>query len=60
MREGATSRARSVLDARRDQMDTMARVLLERETVEGAAVEALLDGRWAEYEAGEKDEEPQR
>ena len=53
-------RARSVLDARRDQMDTMARVLLERETVEGAAVEALLDGRWAEYEAGEKDEEPQR
>ena len=53
-------RARSVLDARRDQMDTMVRVLLERETVEGAAVEALLDGRWEEYEAGEKDEEPQR
>ena len=47
-------RAREVLEARRDQMDTMARVLLERETVEGAAVEALLDGRWDEYVAAEK------
>ena len=61
MREGH-DRARSVLDARRDQMDTMARVLLERETVEGEAVEALLDGRWAEYAAAEaeKDDKPQR
>ena len=50
-------RAREVLEARRDQMDTMARVLLERETVEGAAVEALLDGRWDEYVAAEKDVE---
>ena len=50
-------RAREVLEARRDQMDTMARVLLERETVEGAAVEALLDGRWDEYVAAEKDDE---
>ena len=44
-------RARKVLDARRAQMETMARVLLERETVEGKAVEALLDGRWDEYVA---------
>ena len=50
-------RAREVLEARRDQMDTMARVLLEREAVEGAAVEALLDGRWDEYVAAEKDDE---
>ena len=56
MREGH-GRAREVLAGRRDQMDTMARVLLERETVEGDAVEALLDGRWDEYAAGEKNDE---
>ena len=49
-------RAREVLGARRDQMDTMARVLLERETVEGDAVGALLDGRWDEYVASEQDD----
>ena len=54
MREGH-ERAREVLGARRDQMDTMARVLLERETVEGDAVNALLDGRWDEYTAAEED-----
>jgi cell division protease FtsH len=46
---GAHERARTVLEARRAQMDTMARVLLERETVEGEAVAALLDGTWDEY-----------
>ena len=56
MREGH-GRAREVLSERRDQMDTMARVLLERETVEGAAVDALLEGRWDEYTAGEKNDE---
>ena len=56
MREGH-ERAREVLGTRRDQMDTMARVLLERETVEGAAVDALLEGRWDKYAAGEKDDE---
>ncbi|WP_455139054.1 ATP-dependent zinc metalloprotease FtsH [Thermophilibacter sp.] len=53
MREGH-ARARSVLDARRAQMDTMAHVLLERETVEGEAVNALLDDRWDEYASGER------
>ena len=48
MRE-AHARAREVLEARRDQMDTMANVLLARETVEGEAVEALLDGKWDAY-----------
>ena len=57
MRE-AHERARDVLGARRDQMDTMAAVLLERETVEGAAVGALLDGKWDEFVAGEKNDEP--
>ena len=50
------ARAREALDARRDQMDTMARVLLERETVEGAAVDALLGDRWDEYVATEKND----
>ena len=52
MREGH-ERARKVLGERRDQMDTMARVLLERETVEGATVDALLEGRWDEFAAAE-------
>ena len=52
MRE-AHDRARQVLAARRGQMDTMARVLLERETVEGDAVTALLDGTWEEYAASQ-------
>ena len=52
MREGH-GRARSVLDERRRQMGTMARVLLERETVEGEAVDALLEDRWDEYASGD-------
>ena len=48
MRE-AHERARAILDARRDQLDLMARVLLERETVEGDAVRALLDNEWDSY-----------
>ena len=32
-------------------METMAEVLLQRETVEGEAVNALLDGTWDEYVA---------
>ena len=55
MREGH-GRARAVLDERRGQMDTMARVLLERETVEGEAVDALLEDRWGEYVTDEKGE----
>ena len=55
MREGH-GRARTVLDERRGQMGTMARVLLERETVEGEAVDALLEDRWGEYVADEKGE----
>jgi len=49
----AHQRAREILEARRGQMATMAEVLLERETVEGAEVEALLDDRWEEYLAGQ-------
>ncbi len=45
----AHDRAHAILEAHRDQMDLMASVLLERETVEGEACQALLDNRWSEY-----------
>jgi cell division protease FtsH len=48
MREGH-KRAHDVLFERQDQMRTMVSVLLERETVEGDIVNALLDGTWDEY-----------
>ena len=48
MRE-AHERAVQIISERRDQMDLMARVLLERETVEGEAVTALLDNEWDAY-----------
>ena len=48
MRE-AHRRAEAILSARRDQLDLMAEVLLERETVEGDAVEALLNNEWDTY-----------
>ena len=40
---------RDSLSARRDQLDLMAKVLLERETVEGEAVDALLNNEWDAY-----------
>ena len=55
MRE-AHDRARKVLSARGDQMRTMAKVLLELETVEGPAVDALLDGTWDQYVAEHPEE----
>ncbi len=42
-------RAREILTDRREQLDLMAAVLLERETVDKDELEALLDGRWDEY-----------
>ena len=41
--------AHEILGAHKEQMDLMAKVLLERETVEGEACQALLDGKWDEY-----------
>ena len=38
-----------ILSEHREQLELMAKVLLERETVEGKAVEALLDDKWDEY-----------
>lgn len=56
----AHDRAESILSAHRDQMDLMASVLLERETVDGDACQALLDNRWDEYLQQEKKEAEQR
>ena len=45
----AHDRAVEILSSKRDQMDLMASVLLERETVDGEACQALLNNQWAEY-----------
>lgn len=48
MRE-AHDRAHKILTENAAQMDLMASVLLQRETVEGEACQALLDNKWQEY-----------
>lgn len=48
MRE-AHERAHAILSERRPQLDLMVSVLLERETVEGEAVKALLNNEWEAY-----------
>ena len=48
MRE-AHERAERILADRRDQLELMKSVLLERETIEGDAVTALLDNTWDAY-----------
>ncbi|MCL2826412.1 MAG: ATP-dependent metallopeptidase FtsH/Yme1/Tma family protein, partial [Eggerthellaceae bacterium] len=45
----AHDRAYKILDENREQIKLMASVLLERETVEGEACEALLDNKWDDY-----------
>jgi cell division protease FtsH len=53
--------ARRILTERREQLDLMAQVLIERETVDKAELEALLENRWDEFlaeEAAAKDAEP--
>ena len=52
----AHDRAVEILSARRDQMDLMAAVLLERETIDGEACTALLDNRWDEHLQKEQEE----
>ncbi len=51
----AHDRAYEILASHAEQMHLMASVLLERETVEGEACEALLDNRWDDYLAHEGD-----
>ena len=52
----AHATARRILTENADQMRLMAKVLLERETVDGAAAQALLDNRWEAYLATEEEE----
>ena len=52
----AYERTRKILSEHADQMHLMAKVLLERETVEGKAVKALLDDHWDEYVAHEDED----
>ncbi len=51
----AHDRAHKILSDHADQMNLMASVLLERETVEGEACDALLDNKWEEYLTREGD-----
>ena len=48
--------AYAILSERKEQMELMAHVLMERETVDGEACEALLENRWEEYLAKEQEE----
>lgn len=50
----AHDRAHAILTAHAAQMNLMARVLLERETVDGEACQALLDNKWPQYLAKER------
>ena len=45
----AYEKARTILTERRQQLDLMADVLIERETVDKEELEALLNDKWAEY-----------
>jgi cell division protease FtsH len=49
--------AYEILSAHKDQMDLMASVLLERETIDGEACQALLNNTWNEYLEHEQSEE---
>jgi cell division protease FtsH len=52
--DGAWEQAHAILSARRDQLDLMANVLIERETVDKDELVALLEGRWEEQLEKEK------
>ena len=52
--DGAFDRAKAILSQHRPQLDKMAQVLIERETVDKDQLQALLDDRWEEYLVTEK------
>lgn len=52
--DDAYETAYRILTERREQLDLMADVLVERETVDREELEALLNGTWAEYLEKEK------
>jgi cell division protease FtsH len=54
----AYEKARTILKERRAQLDLMAQVLIERETVDKGELEALLEDRWDEYLKNEAENPP--
>ncbi|MHB1135367.1 MAG: ATP-dependent zinc metalloprotease FtsH [Coriobacteriia bacterium] len=52
--------AHRILTERREQLDLMADVLVERETVDKEELEALLDGTWAEFQARQEAEDAEK
>jgi cell division protease FtsH len=52
--DDAYEKARTILTENRDQLDLMASVLVERETIGKNELEALLNNTWDEYLATEK------
>ncbi|MHB9004926.1 MAG: ATP-dependent zinc metalloprotease FtsH, partial [Coriobacteriia bacterium] len=48
------AKAHTILAERREQLDLMATVLIERETVDKEELEALLNNNWAEFLAREE------
>jgi cell division protease FtsH len=52
--DGAFDTAKKILSERRPQLDKMAEVLIERETVDKDQLDALLADRWDEYLVTEK------
>jgi cell division protease FtsH len=52
--DGAFDTAKKILSERRPQLDRMAAVLIERETVDKDQLEALLEDRWDEFLITEK------
>jgi len=55
--DDAFATAQTILEERRGQLDLMADVLIERETVARGELKALLDDRWEEFLATEVSEE---
>ncbi len=55
--DDAYAHSHTILEERRDQLDLMAKVLIERETVDKEELAALLDNRWEEYLAKEKEQQ---
>ena len=53
----AYDKARTILQGHRAQLDQMATVLIERETIDKDELQALLDGNWEEYLANEPEPE---
>ena len=47
--DDAYEKARAILSERRELLDTMADVLVERETIDKDGLQALLEGTWDEY-----------